>query len=395
MKEFDLRPLREEALRPVQIVLTGQDAAAVQRLAQAIRRDPDQPQASLDSPLQLLTLEAARQARQVDLLVLLTSIESGEEAPERELARQWTDEGRNLLVVVLPAAAGASGQLAAPGWQNWKQRRVVHGVPDSLDFLRLTFIPAMLALLPGRTLALARHYPLFRATVARDLIQDTCFSNTAYAISTGLAEIVPVLDVPLNVADMVVLSKSQAFLVYKLGLALGMSTRWQDYVAEFGSVLGSGFVWRQVARMVVGLIPAWGILPKAAVAYSGTYVVGQVVLHWYLTGRHVSREQMRQLYSQASLRGRDLAAELVRRMPRPKKKLTWPKLSRPKISLPRLPWRKQPAASTPQLEAGPAELAAEQAARACPRCGRESAGDARFCQYCGQDFEQPLSQPDR
>lgn len=394
VKEFDLRPLQEEVLQPLHISLVSNDRAGLLSLAEAMRVDPERPHVRVESPLMLLSLQQARELGAVDLIVLLTTPTLVDLAVERELARLWTDQDRNLLVVVQPVPpsenSAEAGLAISPGWQGWRHRRVVHGSPQAAEFLRSTFVPAVMSLLPGRLLALARKYPLFRSAVARELVQDTSFSNAAYAISTGLAEVVPVLDLPLNVADMVILTKSQAFLVYKLGLALGMSTRWQDYVTEFGSVLGSGFFWRQLARMLVGLVPAWGIVPKAAVAYSGTYVVGHAVLQWYLTGRHVSREQMRQLSTQAFQRGRELSQGLIAKLPRPRRKITLPKLK-----LPRLPWRK-PKQPTLQFEAqhppaeptgaAPAQIA-EAIEQVCPQCGKTSAQDARFCQYCGAAFE--------
>jgi uncharacterized protein (DUF697 family) len=222
------------------------------------------------------------------------------------------------------------------------------------------FVPAMLKLLPDHVLALARQFPLFRTETAHQIISDTCVSNAAYALSTGIAEIVPILDIPLNIADMFVLTKAQAFLVYRLGLALGLSTRWQDYVAEFGSVLGGGFLWRQVARSLIGLIPAWGIIPKVAVSYAGTYVVGNVIYQWYLTGRHISSHQMRQLYVQAFARGKHLAQNMAIRLPKPRRK------KKEQLALP---------ATT--ITDG----------RACPSCGKTSAKDAAFCQYCGAKLE--------
>jgi len=232
---------------------------------------------------------------------------------------------------------------------------VVIGAPDDGEFLLKAFVPAVIRLLPEHLLALGRFFPLFRVPLAHQLIVDTSFANATYSLSTGIAEVVPVFDIPLNIADLLVLSKAQAFLVYKLGLSLGMSTRWQDYVAEFGSVLGSGFLWRQVARQLVGLIPAWGIIPKVAVSYAGTYVVGNVVLQWYLTGRHVSAQQMRQLYVQAFARGKNLASGLVKKLPRPRLR------------------RSKKQALPSKIEG-----------RACPQCGKTSSADAQFCQYCGQ-----------
>jgi hypothetical protein len=146
-----------------------------------------------------------------------------------------------------------------------------------------------------------------------------------------------------------------------LGLELGYSTRWQDYVSEFGGVIGGGFLWRNLARYLIGLVPLWGIVPKVAVSYAGTYVVGNAVLRWYLTGRHVTPAQIRQLYRQAFDRGKAVARALLARRPRP-----------------RLARRKR------------VELPAPQSVQTCPVCGKVSASDARFCQYCGHTFEANL-----
>jgi len=281
-----------------------------------------------------------------------------DDAQERKLAKSWSDA--NLPVLVVICSPGAWDKNAVPPiglghWSTWGKRRVVIGAPDDGEFLLKAFVPAVIRLLPEHLLALGRFFPLFRVPLAHQLIVDTSFANATYSLSTGIAEVVPVFDIPLNIADLLVLSKAQAFLVYKLGLSLGMSTRWQDYVAEFGSVLGSGFLWRQVARQLVGLIPAWGIIPKVAVSYAGTYVVGNVVLQWYLTGRHVSAQQMRQLYVQAFARGKNLASGLVKKLPRPRLR------------------RSKKQALPSKIEG-----------RACPQCGKTSSADAQFCQYCGQ-----------
>jgi uncharacterized protein (DUF697 family) len=188
-----------------------------------------------------------------------------------------------------------------------------------------------------------------------------------------LAEVVPALNLPLNITDIVVLTKAQAFLVYRLGLLLGFSIHWQDYLAEFGSVIGGGFLWRQLARSLVGLIPVWGIVPKVAVAYSGTYVVGNTVLQWYLTGRHLNPRQVRDLYRQALAQGKQNARRLLQRAPRPR--------------LPRLPLPRRKA--QPALPNPPEIPLPEVAMQPCPDCGQLNAPEARFCQHCGQEITPP------
>ena len=318
--------------------------------------------------------------------------------------------------------------------QGWFAPKVIYGSTNDISFLEREFIPTILELLPQQHIALGRQFPLFRLTIARQLINETCLSNAAYSFSTGLAEIVPVLDLPLNLTDLVVLTKSQAFLAYKLGLLLGFSTRWQDYVTEFGSVIGSGFVWRQIARSLIGLIPAWGIIPKVAVAYSGTYVVGNAILGWYLTGRKLSPKQMQALSVQAFTRGKEYARKLSQRIPRPKIGIRKKDRLPAPLQNPTLPeeiiinqksnhqqevsseegidhqvtaadepneTRSKDAWVLEQVNAGRSrpekriQLSRRKQkatsnltkTRTCPQCGKGSSADARFCQYCGALFD--------
>jgi uncharacterized protein (DUF697 family) len=353
IKEMDLRPLREQATQVVKIAIIGAPGSGRAELARQIRSDPAHGNMETQTPLLVADLDAFKQAEGADLIILVVSSD-GEEDPVRQaLEGGWRSAGKKMVLLVNQPTPQVG---VIPGaWEGLGARSILYGPVEDVDFLLRELAPAVIEMLPEQLMALGRYFPLFREPIARKLINDTCISNATYTISTGLAEIVPVLDIPLNIADLFVLSKAQAFLVYKLGLTLGLSTQWQDYVTEFGSVLGSGFLWRQLARSLVGLIPAWGIVPKVAVAYAGTYVVGNVVLQWYLTGRHVNRKQMQALYRQAFARGKNVAGDLLRRVPRPSKR------DRRRITLPFSKRR-----------------------RTCPSCGRQNSPQADFCQYCGQ-----------
>ena len=235
---------------------------------------------------------------------------------------------------------------------------------------------------------------------------------------------------------MMVLTKSQAFLAYKLGLLLGFSTRWQDYVTELGSVIGSGFLWRQIARQLVGLVPGWGIIPKVAVAYSGTYVVGNAILGWYLTGRKLTPQQMRELYAQAFDRGKEYARKLSEKLPKPRigkrkiKNLT-DSAAVPELSIGEIPLntsheflvqeknskdvderrgmeglvdstpkreesdkverkidKKQPFLKGWRFSFRKTKKTSEtENTRMCPQCGKCSAANASYCQYCGMKLD--------
>lgn len=368
VREVDLRPIREDAIRDLRLALVGEEGSGRRALAEQLRQDPARPGARTHTPVLILGPERQPALDQADLVVIV--VEAGRERFEREqaLAQQLTGAGKKVVVFFNQKEGD---QAAAPPYLEaaWDAQRLFIGRVDDPVYLSNVFAPAILELMPDDLLPLGRQFPLFRSHIARHLINEAAFANAAYSLSAGLAEIVPVLGIPLNLADMVVLTKAQAFLVYRLGLALGYTTRWQDYLSEFGGVVGGGFVWRQLARYLVGLVPVWGILPKTAVAYAGTYAVGHTILRWYLTGRRITPQQVRELYRQALVQGRNVARNLLARAPRPRLS----RAPRPRLG------RRRPASLPAPADPG----------LACPDCGRLNAADARFCQYCGRKLPGP------
>jgi uncharacterized protein (DUF697 family) len=379
IKEVDLRPLREQALKGVSIYIVGAPGSGRFTLADQMRRDPSRPELEAETPVTIMDLENGKQSEQADMIILMMDSRKADSSAEQELVKYWHNSGKRVLVFINQPDSDQPGEnIAISPWTSHGKRRVVWGSVNDIDFLLGQFASTMIEILRDQLMTLGRNFPLFRVPIANYLINDTCFSNAAYALSTGLAETVAVLDIPIAVTDMIILSKNQAYLAYKLGLALGYSTRWQDYIAEFGSVLGGGFVWRQIARTLVGFIPVWGIVPKTAISYAGTYVVGHAILGWYLTGRHVSKKQLNQLYTQALARGRKIAGDLLDRIPHPRlPKLTRPNL--PRLPRPRLPRRRSSADETVMSN------------KICQNCGQLSAPDASFCQYCAHPF---IEEPD-
>jgi uncharacterized protein (DUF697 family) len=175
-----------------------------------------------------------------------------------------------------------------------------------------TLTTALLERLPGELhLAAARRLPGVRACVARNLINSTSFANASYALAAGLPQQIPVLGIPFAAADMLVLTKNQALLVYKLALANGAPPDFQSRIREVLPVLGGAYLWRQLARSLVGLLPVWGLLPKVAIAYAGTYTTGMAAWRWYEGGELVSGTQLKQLSQEALKQGRERAARLI------------------------------------------------------------------------------------
>ena len=69
-------------------------------------------------------------------------------------------------------------------------------------------------------------------------------------------------------------------------------------------------MWRQIAAALVGLVPGYGIVPKTAVAYGGTYVVGLAATRWYETGLLTDAERKR-ITAEAASRARDAARKMA------------------------------------------------------------------------------------
>jgi uncharacterized protein (DUF697 family) len=432
IKEVDLKPIRDSATHPVRIALVGEQGVGRHTLAEQMRTDPARPEVHTQSPIALLDIDASLEPPIVHLIIILVDATRKDYTVEQTLAKKWGDAGKNVLLFINKIDL-VENRIIGDQNLGWQINRVLIGSVLDSKFLQHEFIPTVLELLPVQHLALGRQFPLFRTTIARQLINDTCLSNAAYSFSTGVAQIVPVLDIPLNVTDMIVLTKSQAFLAYKLGLLFGFSTHWQDYVTEFGGVIGSGFLWRQTARQLVGLIPVWGIIPKVAVSYSGTYVVGHTMLGWYLTGRHLSSKQMRALSVQAFTRGKEYALKLGGKLPRPRLgKRRKGRLPAPQKN-PELPsgnetvitkggsttistlpesteivvqadniqvtgiqseglpqqthaHKRRQEKRKPLTKRNKNEVSKTRNFRTCIKCGKLSSSDASFCQYCGNPF---------
>jgi len=331
LTEIDTGAIREQVQTPLRVAILGSDAAAAHWLADALRADPFSGDLiSLPRTLGVYLLpvgaEALQEAARADLTLFVLPAAQEDIAQPVQAYRALRAENQAQTVVVLHLTGEKQLERLGAERRNWRGAAEILADPDAADALAATLIPTLLRLFPDRHVALAHHLPALRAAVARDLIQEASLANAGYAASTGLAEILPVFTIPFNVADMVVLTKNQALLAYKLALALGQDISVQQMATQLAGVLGGGFIWREMARRLVGFIPVWGLLPKIAVAYAGTYATGMAVFTWYAHGRKLTPARMRQLYKEAAIEGKARAKALI-----PKK--------RPHLRLP-LPRRK-------------------------------------------------------
>jgi hypothetical protein len=310
LKQVDLNAVRNQAEASLHIMVIGEagtgKTALIDQLLEGPRAEepPGLPPISMHHPDTPIDIQGNV------LALLLLDARKGEHQDDRNNFDRLT-AAKVPTVVCYNKADLASEEIASLRGSYWPGAETAVITATDRDTLMRELVPALLRVCKGREVQLARHLPLMRTPVAKKLIDDTCFINATYSLGTGLAEIVPVLDLPLNLADIVILTKNQALMAYEITLAMGMKAEWRDTMPKLAAVVGSAFLWRQMARYLAGLIPVIGIVPKVVVSYAGTYVVGEAVYQWCANGEKLDADQLKLLYAEAIERASDAVRPLI------------------------------------------------------------------------------------
>jgi len=110
-------------------------------------------------------------------------------------------------------------------------------------------------------------------------------------------------------------------MAFLLAAASDRDLGYREQRNEIATVVLGAFGWRALARELVGKIPlGGGLIPKAAIAYAGTRVVGLSLERFYRLGAAYTREERRLAYEDSLERGKTLASSLLnglqRKLPR-------------------------------------------------------------------------------
>lgn len=313
LKEVDLEAIRREAETPIRLLVAADDTADADALAVLLAGGDADNARWLTSVDAALAVRGAgtRGTPLVDPPNIVVLLVRGKE-PSAGMAaarKAWLDREVRLVTVAV-----ASGEK--PGKVRTQGERARVAV-DAIDAAALNAVAsAILRVARGdERVALARELPGLRSCVFEDLVTETAKANAGYSFSTGLAEIIPILDIPLNIGDVIILTKNQLVMGYRIALAAGKEGRPRDLVGEIVGVLGGGLLFRQIARQLIGLVPVIGIVPKVAVAYGGTWAIGRAVVLWATEGRTLTAARLRQLSREGLARGREVAKGLKRSTP--------------------------------------------------------------------------------
>jgi uncharacterized protein (DUF697 family) len=331
LRELDVTAIREEAERPVTIFCLGErgrfdQVAALLRAKGAHRFGPAGADPFVYRPLGGGSDDELRRA---DLLLIL--LDGGTPLSHKDAAALARLGALNLPTTILICGVASPGELGAPR-PEFAEATIAVAPTLEGPAAAATVAAAIYARLPGELhLALARRLPGVREVYARELVGSVSFTNASFAAASALPEQIPILAVPFVAADMIVLTKNQGLMVYRLALAHGAPPEFRERLLEVAPVIGGGFLWRQLARSLVSLIPVWGVLPKVSIAYAGTYATGVAAWRWFADGETFSPAGLRQLTNEALRVGRAQAKTLLEAA-RPKAKgkrkgflgLPWP-----------------------------------------------------------------------
>jgi hypothetical protein len=170
---------------------------------------------------------------------------------------------------------------------------------------------------PELELAIARRYPRFREAVADQVIHRVSRENALFALVTALPNVIPsVLDLPWAIGefatDTAFLTMNQIRMALIMAALHGRPVGYREQKVQIATIAAGAFGWRALARELVGKIPlGGGLIPKAAVAFAGTYVVGLGLEKVNRTGVGLSRDERRDAWADAFSKGKEIVQELT------------------------------------------------------------------------------------
>ena len=166
-------------------------------------------------------------------------------------------------------------------------------------------------------LPLARRFYPFRKRVCHRIVKAVAKENALFCLATALPDVVPsIFSLPWAVgeygSDAVFLTVNQIRMAFLLAAASDRPIGYREQRSEIASIAASSFGWRALARELVGKIPlGGGLVPKAAVAWAGTFALGLSMERLYRVGYGFSKQEREGVYSDAFRHGKEVARVLL------------------------------------------------------------------------------------
>jgi hypothetical protein len=153
--------------------------------------------------------------------------------------------------------------------------------------------------------------------------------NALFSIATALPNIMPsMMELPWAfgefASDTAFLTANQIRMAFQIGAACGSEIGFANQKGSLLAIVGGAFGWRALARELAGKIPLGeGLIPKGAIAFAGTYVVGKGLQRLHTGGGYPGEEPEstrrksipidKSLYKEALERGRQVVQSFPKR----------------------------------------------------------------------------------
>jgi hypothetical protein len=258
--------------------------------------------------------EVLERAEQPLAIALVASSNSGYADMEDFLARPDTPPERRLELLKILHRDGDAGSPERFDLVLYEQ-----GMPcpiNAFTFYREDPARTVIDILKERhelALPLARRFTVFRKPVVDRVIHSVARENALFALATALPNVVPsLLELPWAVgefaSDTAFLTINQVRMAFLIGAASDRDVGYVEQKGQIATIIGSAFGWRTLARELVGKIPlGGGLIPKGAIAYAGTYVVGKGLERINRFGGNYTSRERREHFDSAFERGRAVA----------------------------------------------------------------------------------------
>ncbi len=166
-------------------------------------------------------------------------------------------------------------------------------------------------------LPLARSLYPFRKPAAHRLIRSIAKENALFCLATAIPDVIPSLgSLPWAAgefgSDAAFLTANQIRMAFYLAAASDRPVGFREQKSEIASIVAGAFGWRALARELIGKVPfGGGLIPKAGIAYAGTFAVGVSLERLYRLGYGFTREERKAVYEEAYEHGRQIAGMLL------------------------------------------------------------------------------------
>jgi hypothetical protein len=176
---------------------------------------------------------------------------------------------------------------------------------------------AVLADHPELELALGRNFPEFRPLVAAGIVHRISSENALFSLVSALPNVIPnILELPWVVGefatDTAFLTMNQIRMALHLAAVYDRPVGYSEQKLQIAAIAGGAFGWRALARELAGKIPlGGGLIPKAAISFAGTWVVGLGLERANRLGRGLTARERREAYKAALEKGKVLARNLL------------------------------------------------------------------------------------